>query len=49
MLLPGNITGRSPQVTFKPGDGPGGIPRIYHSLMVSKKAEDIEAIFPFLM
>ncbi|KAL1606360.1 hypothetical protein SLS60_003762 [Paraconiothyrium brasiliense] len=33
MLLPPSITGRSPQVGYKPTAGPGGIGRIYHALL----------------
>jgi NADPH-dependent methylglyoxal reductase len=50
MLLPPSITGRSPQVTFKPSaDAPGGIPRLYNALMVGKTAADVDATFPFVM
>ncbi|KAF2678606.1 NAD(P)-binding protein [Lentithecium fluviatile CBS 122367] len=50
VLLPPSITGRSPQVTFKPStDGPGGIPRIYNALMMSKTAADVDSSFPFFM
>jgi NADPH-dependent methylglyoxal reductase len=50
MLLPPSITGRSPQVTFKPNaDAPGGIPRLYNALMVNQTAESVDATVPFVL
>jgi len=50
MTLPPMITGRSPQVGYKPNGGsPGGVGRIYTALLETKKAEDMDAIFPFFM
>jgi NADPH-dependent methylglyoxal reductase len=49
MLLPPMITGRSPQVGYTPSNGPGGIGRIYHTLLESKTAEDMDATFPIFM
>lgn len=49
MLLPPMITGRSPQVGYKPAAGPGGIGRIYHALLKSKTAEDMDTTFPIFL
>lgn len=50
MMLPPMICGRSPQVGFKPtAEGPGGIPRIYNALFVSRKVEDVDFTFPFFL
>ncbi|KAL5459607.1 hypothetical protein PMIN06_002749 [Paraphaeosphaeria minitans] len=49
MLLPPMITGRSPQVGFKPKSGPGGIGRVYQALFENKTAEDMDSIFPIFL
>lgn len=49
MLLPPMITGRSPQVGFKPGHGPGGIGRVYHALCESQTVEELDSVFPIFM
>ncbi|KAJ4290611.1 hypothetical protein N0V90_010829 [Kalmusia sp. IMI 367209] len=50
MLLPPMITGRSPQVGFAPsGDGPGGIPSIYHALLEKRTGEGMDATFPIFL
>jgi NADPH-dependent methylglyoxal reductase len=49
-LLPSSITGRSPQVTFKPdAASPGGIPQVYNALMVDKTAKAVDGYFPFVV
>ncbi|KAJ4356629.1 uncharacterized protein N0V89_004665 [Didymosphaeria variabile] len=49
MLLPPMITGRSPQVGYKPSAGPGGIGSIGRALLVSRTAEDMDATFPMFL
>jgi NADPH-dependent methylglyoxal reductase len=49
MLLPSLITGRSPQVNFKPTVSPGGIGQVYNALLLAKTAEAVDGIFPFIV
>ncbi|KAF1971088.1 NAD(P)-binding protein [Bimuria novae-zelandiae CBS 107.79] len=50
MTLPPMITGRSPQVGWKPsGSSPGGIGRIWSALLETKTAADMDATFPIFM
>ncbi|KAF2646401.1 NAD(P)-binding protein [Massarina eburnea CBS 473.64] len=50
MLLPPAITGRSPQVGYKPMmDSPGGIGRVTNALFVGRKGEEADAFFPWFM
>lgn len=50
MLLPPTITGRSPQVGWRPTtEGMGGIPRAYHALMVEKTAQEMDNFFPIFL
>lgn len=50
MLLPPMITGRSPQVGWKPSsNSPGGIGSIHHMLLENRKAEGVDKVFPIFM